>query len=354
MAEESTSATTTAPAGVEAIINAAAQSAQSTTGLSGLAPESGNGTGTESVPAATDATGDAPGMADTETLASADTAASPSGPLLSTFLQEDSLKDHPSLSRYTTVEALAKAYLSSEEKLGQKGALIPAEDADREAWSEFYKQIPGYPESPDDYNLTADVMQRLLPEGALSPGEEELSVLRQVCHEEGIRVQGLARVVQWYGALMSSAVERMVADREQQGMAQRETLEKVWGANTDRNMMIAYETIRRKYGDRPAFLHAMIPAEDGNSTYVDMAPEIAQAFYQLGMAEGTDKFVQFNGTGMMTPEQAQQHIDVARQRQLRNEITNEELGRIIEQYQHLAAEARGAAPRVLQPGEVPQ
>lgn len=290
-------------------------------------PESGNGV-TEaggSAPASTEGGGTAPG-----------------GPLLASLLQDAGLKENASISRYQSPDALATAYLDLEKKIGEKGLILPGETATAEERMAFYKQLPGFPEEPAGYGVTEEVLATVLPQGALAPSGEALTGLQQAAHEAGITAPQLGAVLTWYGQWMSSEVEANVQSVQQQAVAQRDALTQMWGANTDRNLVIAKEQVRRMFGDNPAFLSAMLPGGDDEAvpTQVGTSPEIARIFYELAQYTGTDSFVQFGSTGLLTPQQADEKIQTARTQQANGEITMAQLTQIIEQYQPLASEAQ--------------
>lgn len=264
----------------------------------------------------------------------------PQGPLLSTILQSSELVEHPSVARYQTADALANAYIELEKTVGQKGVLIPGENATPEERQVFYKQLPGFPESADGYGVTEQVLQQFLPEGAMAPRGEALTGLQQACHANGVTAPQLGAILQWYGGWMSDEVDGLRGQMQQRGITQRQELQQLWGANVDRNMMVAKETARRMFGDKPEFLSMILGQdEQGQNQFIATSPELAQVFYELGMAHGNDQFVQGEG-GMMTPSAAQAKIDEARALNARGQMNEQELGRVIEQFQPLASERR--------------
>src|SRR5262245_48294094 len=75
--------------------------------------------------------------------------------------QDATLQQSTSLQRYKSADDLGKAYLSLEQKMGQRPVEVPGTESPPEAWQAFWKQLPDYPASDEQY--TANVPQ--LPQG---------------------------------------------------------------------------------------------------------------------------------------------------------------------------------------------
>jgi hypothetical protein len=288
-----------------------------------MAESDGTGTATEAAPQTTE------------------TAAPPSAPELGSLWQSDDLKGSKSLARYKSVDDLGKAYVEMERKFGERtGVAIPKDDSPPEAWTAFYQQLPGYPKDPSNYNVAPP---ELPPEAGGWQPEFVQTFLSDVAHKEGMTTRQVQAVFDFYAQFVQQTVQAQRDLDSTQINEAYDTLRQEWTSNTDSNILVADEYLRRTFGDADPWWETLITRKDGKAVPLKNLPGFIKMAHELGQRHGHDKFVQGDGTGgFMTPQLAEQRLSEAYAKHLRKEISDAELTRAVEHLQPIASSQRSA------------
>lgn len=262
------------------------------------------------------------------------------------LFQADDLKSNKSLARYKSLDDFGKAYTTLETQYRTKAyEAIPGADATPEQRQAFFKRLPGYPESPEKY-----AKQGLdVPAEAGSFDSAAVQGFLQGAHAHGLTDAQAGYVLGFYEQFLGNQVQ---AHRDASAGQINEAygaLKERWGANTDMNLLVADEFLRRSYGEDASWFETLVQRKDGKAVPLRNVPEFIDMAHQLAKLHGHDKFVVGNGAGgVRTPEQAQQAISEARALARDGKISQSELGQIME----LKAPWPSAAANVRRPGAV--
>lgn len=283
--------------------------------------------------------------AETEAAQPQTEAAPSASPELATLWQDDGLRTSRSLARFKTADDLGKAYTELERKMGERpqGPALPDEHATPEAWQAFYRQLPGYPEAPDQYAVQPP---ELPPEAGEFQAPFVQQFLAEVAHPNGLTQSQVQAVFDFYGSFIQNSVQaQRDLDSEQINTA-FDTLRQKWTANTETNLLIADEYLRRTFGDHDPWWETLITRQDGKAVPLKNLPGFIEMAFELGQRHGHDKFIIGDGSGgFLTPDVAQQRLGEARAKHLRGEISTAELTAEIERYQPIISSRQGAPGR---------
>lgn len=142
--------------------------------------------------------------------------------------EDAGLKAHPSVTKFTTPEALAKSYVDAEKRLGappDQLIRLPTKPDDKAAWDEVYSRL-GRPEKADGYGIK-------LPENATEEMKAVSGKLAETAHIAGLSPAQLRPLVDLLQAEANSAQTQAVAARETETRETQATLRKEWGAKFD-------------------------------------------------------------------------------------------------------------------------
>lgn len=260
-----------------------------------------------------------------------------SGPGL-TFA-DATLQQSASLQRYQSADDLGKAYLSLEQKLGQRPVEIPGEQAAPEAWQAFWKQLPGYPESDDKY--TSQLPQ--LPQG-LEVDPELFKSFRKGAHAQGLTDKQLQYVLGFYGEhLVAQPYLQQQQQQEAEGQATMRALTQKYGTTASQTVLAtAREYIRREYGEESAFLNTLV-TKDGEARALGNIPEFIEMAYRLGLSKGYNQYVQGDGSGgLLSLGGAEAELRRAEEQYLKKEISDRDYNAAVHRLQPLITAARQA------------
>lgn len=165
----------------------------------------------------------------------------------------DDIKSVPTLSKFETIEGLAKSYVNLEKTLGSEKVAIP-KDGDTEGWERFYKAA-GAPDAPDAYGFKAP---ETVPEGMVYNPELDTQIAG-IFHGAKLNPQQAAKVREGLLEIVGKGATESL-DASKQAEAARtlaieqgnQALKQEWGAAFDKrgkmagaaiNMFLSPETI---------------------------------------------------------------------------------------------------------------
>ncbi|MCB9943009.1 MAG: hypothetical protein H6851_05235 [Geminicoccaceae bacterium] len=132
------------------------------------------------------------------------------------------------------IAAVVRGYRSLETFLGAdkagRGLVRPADEADAEAWGEFYKAL-GRPDDPAGYGLAER-------EGA---DPEFSAAAAKAMHEAGLTPAQANSLVEWFNGHGSGLAEQQTAEQARRQESEWGELQREWGTSFDRQV----ETARR-------------------------------------------------------------------------------------------------------------
>ena len=203
------------------------------------------------------------------------------------------LKDDPNITKYTSVEELAKGHVNAAKSIGNNVA-IPGKDED---WGPFWDKI-GRPPAADQYELPE-------VEGAdqLSQNPDDAANYAKKAHELGLTQRQMAGLWQHY---QKSAVEYMNGFQEQQAAENQQgqlALQKEWGQAYDQKLSEAQAAVKEFGSDELVNLL--------NDTGFGDHPVLIKAFASIGEAMRNDKMYGRGDdmrSGALSPGMAQQEI----------------------------------------------
>lgn len=171
---------------------------------------------------------------------------------------KDDLKTHEGLSKFKTVDELARAHLdvsgkhAEASKVLEKSIQIPGEDATDEERAAFLSRL-GRPEKHDDYKLK----RPKLPEG-LTYDEALEARFREQAHKAGLSQSAAESMFNMWNSEVLDAHKQMETFRTKQKEAAVKELKSLWGDE------LAGNTERAKRG-LEAFAKVASPDDEGKS-----------------------------------------------------------------------------------------
>ena len=227
-----------------------------------------------------DQTNDTDQATDTGTI-SGDTAAKTdnSGPDLASLRQSLSAGDEgfaKQLDRYTSIEAMGKAWKSAVETAQKKQApLTLPDDATDEQVAEFRKTL-GLPEEAKDYPVS-------FAEGyeAGEADEALLGSFKEMLHAKGgdPRTAGIA--MEWYQDLTATMEQDRNARMAEVRAATQQELRAEYGTEYEGNIAAAKELMRTQIGNEGTDAMMQLRLEDGSM--LQDSPEFVKMMVQMGV-----------------------------------------------------------------------
>jgi hypothetical protein len=202
------------------------------------------------------------------------------------------LKANTSLSKFETIEGLAKSYTNLETMLGTEKIPVP-KDGDTEGWDRYYK-AGGRPEKPDEYGFAKPEQ---LPEGMeYSPDIDKAFATK--AHELGLNKKQAAALREWQLGIMSEGHKQQTSQTEIARSDGEAKLKSSWGRAYDQNLTIAKSELKKRA--TPEFVAYMETSGLGNH------PAMAEFLYNV--AKETRGEAELIGNGR-TVEQTPLEID---------------------------------------------
>ena len=204
------------------------------------------------------------------------------------------LKANTSLSKFETIEGLAKSYTNLETMLGTEKIPVP-KDGDTEGWERYYK-AGGRPEKPDEYGFAKP---EKLPEGMEYSPDIDKAFAEQA-HKLGLSKKQAAALRDWQLGVMSEGHKQQTSQAEIARSDGEAKLKSSWGRAYDQNLTIAKSELKKRAS--PEFVAYMETSGLGNH------PAMAEFLYNV--AKETRGEAELIGNGR-TVEQTPLEIDAA-------------------------------------------
>jgi hypothetical protein len=161
----------------------------------------------------------------------------------------DDVKADPNVSKYKTAEEFARGHQSVVKLVGQKGVIIPKDDAPQAEKDAFLNTL-GRPEKPEGYKFAP--VEGLHPSIKVTPESE--AWYRGLAHKAGL-TQAQADMVnsEYMKATNAAIMQREEAETKEMQSAET-ALRQKWGAEYDQNVTMAKRFIA-KFGPKGAVDH---------------------------------------------------------------------------------------------------
>ncbi len=155
----------------------------------------------------------------------------------------EEMRANATLSKYSDVTNLAKAYLSAQEMIGKKGIIKPADNATPEEWQAFYESM-GVPKA-DQYKLDPTKFQ------GVSFPQESIEWAQQAGAKHGIRPDQMSALMQEFGQFEIARDNASAEEISKLTSEQIESLKTEWGEGYDSNLkksLVAFNHIAQLAG----------------------------------------------------------------------------------------------------------
>ena len=255
---------------------------------------------TDAVPSDTDNADPAPVDADnteakadaaTETLVKVDEKAPVTTPKdWRSDFEDESLRDNPSISKFSSGETLAKSYINLEKMLGGDKIALPKTEEDTEGWDKVFNAL-GRPEDAKGYEFAEPAD---LPEGFEYDSAAEES-FREIAHAARLTKTQATALRDWFvnvKAAEHAAGEESVAAKMAESIGE---LTNEWGRATPQKIEAAHAAVKKLAGDDFA---AML-----DETGLGNDPRLVRGFAKIAEAVAGDKNLIGDALTESTPAQ---------------------------------------------------
>ena len=205
------------------------------------------------------------------------------------FVSED-LRGNDSLSKFTSLDGLAKSYLNAESMIPKDKMVIPTTD---DEWQDTFGKL-GRPDTADDYKIDY---------GKGNDGSNELSVgFREAAYIAGLSQTQVEQIFNWYGEATEKATQDNDSKFESDKTNAEESLKKEWGEKFDANVELAKRVIG-EFGDED-FSEFLENSGLGNN------PSMVKFLHSIGSVSGEDNFEQGDSSQAQSPDQIREEINI--------------------------------------------
>ena len=156
------------------------------------------------------------------------------------------LRADPNISKYKSLEELAKGHLETVKLVGRKGVIVPNEK-DSPEMHEAYRKALGVPSKPEEYKFTS--IDNLHPEIKMTP--EASGGFAQLAHKFNLTQSQADGLLGWY---MTEASNGLLKRDEASTLARKDAETKLrseWGDNFNNNIALANRVVN-KFGGKDA------------------------------------------------------------------------------------------------------
>tara|TARA_R100000700_G_C3163833_1_gene139315 strand:- start:805 stop:1662 length:858 start_codon:yes stop_codon:yes gene_type:complete len=241
-------------------------------------------------------------------------------------LPED-LRNNATLSKYSSVESLAKGYLNASSMLGKDKLIKPNSE---DEWKAFYDEM-GRPEDPAGYEF-----EDVKAENGFEVDKEMVDKFRSVAHETGLSLNQAQKLFDWYTSTNVEQFDQYVANEEASLAESEATMRKEWGKAYDQKMEQALRAVRQFGGD---------PLVDElNATGLGNNPHLIKAFAMAGEKIMGDQQLEGGDSNIMTPEQIKEEIAAIQNDPSFYDAENLERPAMVRKMQILMEELHGTDP----------
>jgi hypothetical protein len=209
-------------------------------------------------------------------------------------LPED-IRGNPTLSKFTTVEALAKSYVNAEKMIGADKIVIPKE-GDAEGWNAVYQKL-GRPDNPDGYGFKEP---EKVPEGLRYDPELDKRVAA-ISHKRGLNKAQAAGVREDLMQLVAEGATQNLEAGKSQELAQAKeiadaeaALKNEWGEAYEQRGKAVWRFAEKTFSPETFALL--------EQTGLANKPSFIKDLYRMGVAMQGEKQLIGDAASVATPD----------------------------------------------------
>ena len=221
----------------------------------------------------------------------------------SSFLDsiQDEYRNDPSVSKFSSVNDLAKEHVNLQSLLGRKGVIIPNEEDSSEVWNKYRKDI-GIPEDSKSYTK----------DGFNSPEEVQWdsdfeSNIAEAAHRLNLSDSQFTGLLNAYSEQVSLAQEKLSVNNSDSVEETQQNLRKEWGSAYDAKInmgIIALDQITD--GDASSLADVILSdgsALGNNADFIKAMSQVGKTMQERGLINGETA-----NTSAMSPDEAKQKL----------------------------------------------
>ncbi len=209
----------------------------------------------------------------------------------------EGVKDHPSITRYKSVEELAKGHLELEKTVGLKGTLIPTENSSDEVKAKFFKDI-GRPDLAENYS---NPELEGLHEGVKNISAEGIKAFKDKAFELGLSEAQAKGIMGWHLKLSSDRLTTWDDTQKIEKDGAITALRGRWGGGYDAKKALV-DGLIKKFGNEKLVANLEESGFGSN-------PDVIELLANVGAQFSEDQLGELGGSNIgMNPEQAKQEI----------------------------------------------
>jgi len=209
-------------------------------------------------------------------------------------LLSEEYKDEKSLQNFTSVDDLAKSYLSAQRMIGANKVAIPNKMATDEDWQDVFKKL-GAPEKPEDYQYSF---------GEEEINQDQLKAFNETAHRLGLLPKQAERLIKFYNEMNQDAQAVQTKSAEARQIEVETELKKEFGSEYNKRLEQAKKVAVETFGTE--MLNNTI-LQDG--TRLGDNIEVIKAMSMLADKLSEDEIIKGDGIGYMTASELQKEIN---------------------------------------------
>lgn len=241
----------------------------------------------------------------------------------------DDIREDVNLTKFDSVEALAKSYMHASSMIGRDKIPMPKTD---EEWAEVYNKL-GRPESAEQYEIA---LEEGLHEDINENLKNSIPWFKEVAHSLGLsHKQASAFHTEYVNFVKKQMEENQVLVKEQMSET-TQALKLEYGQAYNTKLHLANRAMDRFGG--PGLVEKLAKSGLGRD------PEVVKAFVQIGELISEDLGLDKNGEPTNTPAELQDQIEDLQSQGAYLDDTHPQHARVVKQVQALMERLYPAEP----------
>ena len=217
----------------------------------------------------------------------------------SSFLDsvEDQYRSDPSISKFSSVNDLAKEHVNLQSLLGKKGVVVPGENDGQEIWDK-YRNDMGIPDTPENYSRSFE------GKSEASWDQDVENSMAAAAHAANISDSQFNALLDAYAQTIKASEESNAVEIGNLNQENDASLRKEWGSAYDAKINMGRLALHQMTDGNPNDL-AHVQLSNGtmlgdNPVFIKMMASMGESLQEKGIIDGNS----VNQTAM-TPEDAQ-------------------------------------------------
>lgn len=214
----------------------------------------------------------------------------------------DDVKLSPSIKPFVTKEGklnhaeLAKSYIHTKKKVGEKGIQVPTEQSPQQEWDEYFQKVGWSPEI-EGYELKA-------PEGS-ELTEESLESFKKLFHENRVPLQQAQKILENIDQTTKTSLDSQTEKLQAEITEGVQNLKKEWGEAFDSKLTMSKKVLKENGSEDLQKMLAEDPSLGSNPHLIKFLHGIGEKMY------GEDSIPSRGGVGdgALSPSEASQEIN---------------------------------------------